>query len=104
MAGIVINQGTQSSIYVKDNAGTSVQVVKLDIGSGTELADFGGTINRVTDLLKGTITSVGTVPGVGTLTNVGSVTNLGLCCFVGEACSSVRVMAGGAFQGHGAIS
>jgi len=70
---VTINEGTAIDIYSKLNAGTEIQVVKLDIGSGTAISDFGGTITRVTDLLKGTITSVGTVVGAGTLTNVGTV-------------------------------
>jgi len=74
---LTVTQGTQTAVYTKLNAGTEIQVVKLDIGAGTAIADFGGTINRVTDLLKGTVTSVGTLPGVGTLTNVGSLTNVG---------------------------
>ena len=55
---ILITQGTQTSVYTKTNAGTDVQVVKIDVGSGTNLADFGGTISRVTDLLKGTVTNL----------------------------------------------
>lgn len=55
---VQITQGTQTSIYTKTNAGTDVQVVKLDIGSGTAFADFGGTITEVGNVVKGTITSV----------------------------------------------
>lgn len=44
---VQINQGTQTSIYTKTNAGTDIQVIKLDIGSGTGIADFGGTILAV---------------------------------------------------------
>ncbi len=61
-----INQGTQTSVYTKTNGGTEIQIVKLDVGSGTAIADFGGSI-----------VSVGTMPGQGTLTNVGSLTNVG---------------------------
>ena len=65
--GVKVTQGTETDIYVKTNSGTAVQVVKLDIGSGTALADFGGTITRVTELLKGTMTSLvaGTVSTLG---------------------------------------
>ena len=76
---ITINEGTSATIYTQLNAGTEVQVVKLDIGSGTALADFGGTITRVTDLLKGTITNVAQVDNMakGTVTVVGSVAGIG---------------------------
>ena len=69
---VTINEGTQTDIYTKLNAGTEIQVVKLDIGSGTAIADFGGTINRVTELLKGTVTSVGTVVGLGSISDIGT--------------------------------
>ena len=52
---VTITSGTQQPVYVKDNAGTSVQVVKIDVGSGTALADFGGTI---TNLVSGTINAL----------------------------------------------
>jgi hypothetical protein len=73
---VQITNGTQTSIYTKTNAGTDVQVVKLDIGSGTALQDFGGTITEVSNvanLAKGTITSVANVAG-GTII-VGSTVN-----------------------------
>lgn len=53
-----INEGTQTDIYIKTNAGTAVQVVKLDVGSGTALADWGGTVTS--NVNSGTI-NVGTV-------------------------------------------
>lgn len=58
MAAIKINQGTNTVIQTVAVGGTETQVVRLDIGSGATTAEFGGTINRVTDLLKGTITAV----------------------------------------------
>jgi len=74
---VQITQGTQTPIYSKLSSGTEVQVVKLDIGAGTALADFGGTIadvTKVTNLAKGTITKVegGTlgVLGAGTITKL----------------------------------
>ena len=56
---IQITQGTQTNVFTKVvTGGTEVQVVKLDIGSGTNLADFGGTITEVGNLVKGTITKL----------------------------------------------
>ena len=71
---VTINEGTATQIYTKTNAGTEIQVVKLDVGSGTAVADFGGTItavNSVANLVKGTITALatGTITG-GTLGNL----------------------------------
>src|SRR3990167_1377296 len=75
---ILITQGTQTSVYTKTNAGTDVQVVKLDVGSGTALADFGGTIVAVNNLVNGTVrVSLGTIVGgtIGNL-NAGTITSL----------------------------
>ena len=55
---VTINEGTATEIYTKLNAGTEIQVVKLDVGSGTAVADFGGTItavNSVANLVSGTL-------------------------------------------------
>src|SRR3990167_7801854 len=56
---IQITQGTQTNVFTKvATGGTEVQVVKLDVGSGTNLADFGGTIptiGSVTRIVGGTI-------------------------------------------------
>ena len=72
-----VNQGTQTQIYSVTNAGTEVGVFKLDVGVGTALDDFGGTIRDVANVTKGTITALasGTVTG-GTLGNLnyGTVT------------------------------
>jgi hypothetical protein len=64
---VTITSGTQQPVYVKDNGGTSIQVIKLDVGSGTALADFGGTITQVNNLAAGTITSLasGTISTLG---------------------------------------
>jgi hypothetical protein len=64
---VQITQGTQTAIYSKLNGGTEIQVVKLDIGSGTSVADFGGTITEVGNLVKGTVT----VLTAGTVSNIG---------------------------------
>jgi hypothetical protein len=66
---VQITNGSQVSIYTKTNAGTDVQVVKLDIGSGTALQDFGGTITEVANLAKGTITQITNLAG-GTVESV----------------------------------
>lgn len=55
---VTINEGTQTEIYTVTNAGTDVQVIKLDVGAGTALADFGGTVRDVANIAKGTITRV----------------------------------------------
>ena len=60
---VQITQGTQTPIYTKLGQGTEVQVIKLDVGSGTAFADFGGTIAEVANLAKGTITSVANIAG-----------------------------------------
>lgn len=71
---ITINEGTQVDVYTKVNAGTEIQIVKLDVGSGTAIADFGGTITAVNNLANGTVRiSVGTVT-TGTLQNLVSGT------------------------------
>ena len=61
MAAVKINQGTQTTVQTVAVGGTETQVVRLDIGSGATAGEFGGTINRVTDLLKGTVTTVSSV-------------------------------------------
>jgi hypothetical protein len=77
-----VTQGTQTTIYTLLNGGTEIPVVKLDLGSGTNLADFGGTIPQVNVLAKGTISTgtfamtTGTLNG-GTLT-AGTVDTIGL--------------------------
>ena len=42
--GITINEGTATEVYAKNCSGTEVQIVKLDVGSGTALSDWGGTV------------------------------------------------------------
>ena len=80
---VTITEGTSVDIYTKVNAGTEIQVVKLDVGSGTAIADFGGTLTEVGNLVKGTITalakgtiSAGTIDA-GSLPNVAQVHNAG---------------------------
>ena len=55
---VQLTQGTQTIIRTDLVMGTETQVVRLDIGSGTTASNFGGTISRVTDLLKGTVTNL----------------------------------------------
>lgn len=82
---VTINNGTAQPIYVKDNSGTSVQVIKLDVGSGTALQDFGGTITRVNTIgtlevgtvVVGSVANIGVIHNAGTLAN-GSLANLGV--------------------------
>ena len=67
---VTINEGTQTDVYTVVNAGTEIQVVKLDVGAGTAIADFGGTITAVNNLANGTVRiSVGTIT-TGTLQNL----------------------------------
>ena len=78
---VTITEGTQTDIYSVANAGTEIQVVKLDVGAGTAIADFGGTVRDVANITKGTVTKLegGTVNVnmlSGTL-NVGTVANAG---------------------------
>lgn len=78
---LTITEGTQTDIYTVANAGTEIPIVKLDMGAGTTLSEFTGTISRVTDLLRGTITNLatGTINALasGTITN-GTVLPIGL--------------------------
>lgn len=72
--GIVVNEGTQTTVHAVANAGTQIPIVKLDVGSGTAAADFGGTITAVNNLANGTVRiSVGTLT-TGTLQNLVSGT------------------------------
>jgi hypothetical protein len=72
---VTVTQGTQTPIYSLDNGGTEIQVIKLDIGSGTTIQDFGGTITAVANLIKGTVTKVegGTIGNIisGTVDTIG---------------------------------
>ena len=68
-----INEGTQTIIHTLTNAGTQIQVVKLDVGAGTAISDFGGTLPVVNNLVNGTVRiSVGTVT-TGSLTNIANL-------------------------------
>src|SRR3990167_6120110 len=72
-----VNEGTQVDVYSVANAGTEIPIVKLDIGAGTAISDFGGTLPVVTtvaNVTNGTVRiSVGTVT-TGTLQNLVSGT------------------------------
>ena len=60
---VTITSGTQQPIYVIDSAGTSVQVVKLDVGGGTNLQDFstiGGQLGMRHADAFATVVSTGT--------------------------------------------
>ena len=58
-----VTQGTQTPVYTLLNGGTEIQVVKLDVGGGTNLQDFstiGGQLGmRHTDAFA-TVVSTGT--------------------------------------------
>src|SRR3990167_8709332 len=73
MAAVLINQGTQTTIQTAAVGGTETGVVRLDVGSGTVAAEFGGTISKLPS--DGTLTALaaGTITG-GTLTNLVSGT------------------------------
>lgn len=72
---IAINEGTQTTVNTTLVGGTETQVIRLDVGSGTTAAEFGGTITAVANLAKGTITKVegGTVGLVTRTGNVGTI-------------------------------
>lgn len=80
---VVVNEGTQTTVASIANSGTQYQIVKLDIGGGSAVSDFGGTLPVVTtvaNLTNGTVrVSVGTITG-GTLQNLntGTVQIIGL--------------------------
>ena len=68
-----INEGTQTIIHTVTNAGTQIQVVKLDAGVGTAVLNWGGTIPTVANLTNGTVRiSVGTIT-TGSLSQVAMV-------------------------------
>ena len=76
--GVIINQGTNLTIHAVENNGTSIGIVKLDIGSGTAIQDFGGTLLRLHDLgTLGSVGAVGVIHNAGTLAagdnNIGNV-------------------------------
>lgn len=77
---VTINQGTQTSVNTTTLGGGETQVIRLDIGAGTNTSAFGGTITEVSNLVKGTITKVegGTIGLVSSVAagTVTSVTNL----------------------------
>src|SRR3990167_1518712 len=58
MAGILINEGTQTNIAA-DAVGTQqYPYVKLDIGAAGAASAFTGTLGAITNLVGGTITKV----------------------------------------------
>ena len=100
------NEGTQTDIYSVNNGGTEIGIVKLDIGSGTNIQDFGGTIPRINGLgtlevgtvviPTGTITTV--VAGTqNTLGTVGNLNNGSINVLTGTV-TSVTNLAGGTIQ------
>lgn len=63
-----VNQGTQTDVYSLTNAGTEIPVIKLDMGAGTALNSFSGTIPEITNIVGGTLSRIN-----GTLTEVANV-------------------------------
>ena len=57
---LTVTEGTQTDVYSVANSGTEIPIIKLDMGAGTTLSGFTGTILRVTDLLRGTVTNLAT--------------------------------------------
>ena len=73
MPGIVVNQGTQTTVNTVAVGGTETQIIRLDVGTGTVVSDFGGTITAVNNLTNGTVRiSVGTVT-TGSLTTLANL-------------------------------
>ena len=50
-----VTQGTQTYVYSLLNGGTEIPVIKLDVGAGTTLSAFTGTLGAVTNIAGGTI-------------------------------------------------
>src|SRR3990172_2759320 len=78
---ITLNEGTETVVNTALVGGTETQVIRVDVGSGTTTAEFGGTVRDVANITKGTVTKLegGTVNVnmlSGTL-NVGTVANAG---------------------------
>ena len=55
---IEINEGTQTTVNTSLVGGTETQVIRVDVGSGTTTAEFGGTVRDVANITKGTVTRV----------------------------------------------
>ena len=74
---IIINEGTESTIYTTQIGGTETGIVRLDVGVGTTVDNFGGTIRAVANLAKGTVTKLegGTLGEVTSLTTLSNLTN-----------------------------
>ena len=70
------NQGTQTDILTTQIGGTETGVVRLDVGVGTTIVDFGGTIRDVANLAKGTITELGSATAIGQIHNAGTIAEL----------------------------
>lgn len=95
---VTINEGTQTDIYTIVNAGTEIPIVKLDIGAGSAISDFGGTILTVNNLTNGTVrVSVGTIT-TGTIQNVvsGTITALASGTITGGTLQAGTVTVGAA--------
>jgi hypothetical protein len=95
--GIQITQGTQTSIYTKLNSGTEIGIVKLDIGSGTTLQDFGGTMTELTNLVKGTILALAS----GTLSPIPTIANQTFGTIGTTGATIFGTIAGGTSSGAG---
>lgn len=69
---IKITQGTQTDVRSSENAGIETPIVKLDIGSGSAVSDFGGTLPEITNIVSGTLARLGTLQNLekGTITRV----------------------------------
>ena len=85
---LTVTEGTQTDVYSVANAGTEIPVVKLDVGSGTAISDFGGTIPRVNTigtLGLGSVT-VTSMPSGGTISTnqLGGTVNLGTVQIIGQ--------------------
>src|SRR3990167_4285794 len=104
---VTVNEGTQTDIYSVANAGTEIQVVKLDVGAGTAISDFGGTVRDVANITKGTVTRVegGTIAVnmlSGTL-NVGTVANAGTVVEVNKGTINLGTVAVSSLPTSGTI-
>lgn len=70
---VTVNEGTQTDVNTSLNATTETQVVKLDVGVGSAILDYGEVGGQVGVLHPDRFGSVGTVAGTANLTVHASV-------------------------------
>ena len=72
---LIVNEGTQTTVYSDQLGGTEVPIVKLDVGAAGVSSAFTGTLGAVTNLVGGTVTRIGggSIVATGGTINTGTV-------------------------------